>query len=87
LEFKIEDINKSELKLQEEEEKNHKEEVEFLKKTNERYKTELEKLLSGPKKWAINLFVSLWGWILLYGNSLIITHQYNELSITFCIMD
>jgi len=31
--------------------KNHKEEVEFLKKTNERYKTELEKLLSGPKKW------------------------------------
>jgi dynein light intermediate chain len=50
LETKIDEINRNELKQQEEEEKNHKEEVEFLKKTNQRFKDELEKLLSGPKK-------------------------------------
>lgn len=49
LEQQIEEIEKNEERRQEEEEKQHKEEVDFLKKTNQRYKDELERILSGKK--------------------------------------
>jgi len=50
LDTQIEQIETNELKRQEQEEKSHKEDVEFLKKTNQKFKDELEKLLSGAKK-------------------------------------
>jgi len=50
LDVQIEQIETNELKRQEDEEKSHKEDVEFLKKTNQKFKDELEKLLSGAKK-------------------------------------
>lgn len=50
LDTQIEQIETNEIKKQETEEKAHKEDVEFLKKTNQKFKDELEKLLSGTKK-------------------------------------
>ena len=50
LDIQIEQIETNELARQETEEKSHKEDVEFLKKTNQKFKDELEKLLSGSKK-------------------------------------
>lgn len=48
LETQIQDIEKADKDSREKEEKTHKEQVEYLKKTNQRFKEELEKLLSGP---------------------------------------
>lgn len=50
LNHQIEEIEQSELKRQEEDEKAHKNEVDLYKRTNQKWKEELEKILSGPKK-------------------------------------
>lgn len=48
LENKIKEIEVNDQEQRENEEKQHSELVDILKKTNQRFKEELEKLLSGP---------------------------------------
>lgn len=48
LERKIDDIERNDREQQENDERVHKEQVDFLKRTNQRFKDELEKLLTGP---------------------------------------
>ncbi|KAL4429790.1 hypothetical protein ABPG74_004427 [Tetrahymena malaccensis] len=49
LEKKIEEIEQNDQEQRENDEKMHAEQVDHLKKTNQRFKEELEKLLSGPQ--------------------------------------
>ena len=48
LDHKIDEIERADKEQQENEEKAHREQVDFLKRTNQRFKDELEKLLTGP---------------------------------------
>eukprot|EP00331_Platyophrya_macrostoma_P002069 CAMPEP_0176428602 /NCGR_PEP_ID=MMETSP0127-20121128/13242_1 /TAXON_ID=938130 /ORGANISM="Platyophrya macrostoma, Strain WH" /LENGTH=248 /DNA_ID=CAMNT_0017810305 /DNA_START=22 /DNA_END=768 /DNA_ORIENTATION=+ len=50
LQQQIEDIEESEKQRQEAEEKKHKSDVELFKRANQKFKEDLEKTLSGPKK-------------------------------------
>ena len=48
LERKIDDVERNDKDQQENDDRIHKEQVDFLKRTNQRFKDELEKLLTGP---------------------------------------